>query len=87
MEEGLSLKAALNQPQPAYKVRHMKAGIRLATVLFLTGEEIVSKLLVSGAHALPLHAVDLGRWNGLIELCWVSPSVGLPSTQAYSWMS
>lgn len=45
VEEGLSLKAALNQPQPAYKVRHMKAGIRLATVLFLTGEEIVSKLL------------------------------------------
>lgn len=49
-EEGLSLKAALAQSQPAYKVRHIKAGIRMATVLFLTGEDIVSRLLVCFFH-------------------------------------
>lgn len=44
-EEGLDFKSALAQTQPAYKVRHMKAGIRLVTLLFLTGDDIISKLL------------------------------------------
>uniref|UniRef100_A0A1E1XA92 Putative nuclear membrane protein involved in mrna transport n=1 Tax=Amblyomma aureolatum TaxID=187763 RepID=A0A1E1XA92_9ACAR len=63
--EGLSLKAALNQPQPAYKVRHMKAGIRLATVLFLTGDGVVAKLL------------DRGVPEKLLEL-FMAPYMSLP---------
>lgn len=45
--EGLDFELALKQPQTVYKVRHMKAGIRLATLLFETNEEIIAKLLVS----------------------------------------
>ncbi|XP_075554621.1 VIR_N domain-containing protein isoform X3 [Dermacentor variabilis] len=65
VEEGLSVKAALGQPQPAYKVRHMKAGIRLATVLFLTGEEVVAKLL------------DRGVPEKLLEM-FMAPYMSLP---------
>ncbi|GFT51849.1 protein virilizer homolog [Nephila pilipes] len=43
--EGLNFELALKQPQTAYKVRHMKAGIRLATLLFETNEEIIGKML------------------------------------------
>ncbi|XP_055934312.1 protein virilizer homolog [Argiope bruennichi] len=43
--EGLDFDLALKQPQTVYKVRHMKAGIRLATLLFETNEEIIGKLL------------------------------------------
>ncbi|GFQ90344.1 protein virilizer homolog [Trichonephila clavata] len=43
--EGLNFELALKQPQTAYKVRHLKAGIRLATLLFETNEEIIEKML------------------------------------------
>ncbi|KAL1439633.1 hypothetical protein MTO96_031892 [Rhipicephalus appendiculatus] len=65
VEEGLSVKAALGQPQPAYKVRHMKAGIRLATVLFLTDKEVVAKML------------DRGVPEKLLEL-FMAPYMSLP---------
>ncbi|XP_075737295.1 VIR_N domain-containing protein isoform X5 [Rhipicephalus microplus] len=65
VEEGLSVKAALGQPQPAYKVRHMKAGIRLATVLFLTDKDIVAKML------------DRGVPEKLLEL-FMAPYMSLP---------
>lgn len=45
VEEGLNFEAALKQPLPVYKVRHMKAGIRLATSLFQTDINITNKLL------------------------------------------
>ncbi|XP_035231040.1 protein virilizer homolog [Stegodyphus dumicola] len=43
--DGLDFELALKQPQTAYKVRHLKAGIRLATLLFQTNAEIITKLL------------------------------------------
>ncbi|KAG8190819.1 hypothetical protein JTE90_028318 [Oedothorax gibbosus] len=42
---GLDFELALKQPQTVYKVRHLKAGIRLTTLLFETNENIISKLL------------------------------------------
>ncbi|XP_022239940.1 protein virilizer homolog isoform X2 [Limulus polyphemus] len=56
--EGLDFNAALKQPQAAYKVRHMKAGIRLASSLFCTDKHIVDKLLELEvpAHLLKLYS-------------------------------
>ncbi|XP_067142152.1 protein virilizer homolog isoform X2 [Centruroides vittatus] len=45
VEEGLNFDAALKQLVPVYKVRHMKAGIRLAIALFQTDANITNKLL------------------------------------------
>ncbi|XP_023242093.1 protein virilizer homolog [Centruroides sculpturatus] len=45
VEEGLNFDAALKQSVPVYKVRHMKAGIRLAIALFQTDANITNKLL------------------------------------------
>lgn len=38
---------ALCQEQPVFKIRHLKAGIKLATTLFSSDSSIVKKLCVS----------------------------------------
>ena len=48
---GLDLESALAQPQPGYKIRHIKAGIRLVEALCSCGKDVVARLLT--AH--PVH--------------------------------
>lgn len=45
---GLDMSLALKQRQTGFKVRHLRAGIRLATILFHCGKSAVSVLLESG---------------------------------------
>jgi hypothetical protein len=45
VEIGLDFNLALHQPQPGYKVRHIKAGIRLVDALCRCGEAITEQLL------------------------------------------
>ncbi|XP_054715831.1 protein virilizer homolog isoform X2 [Uloborus diversus] len=54
--EGLDFELALKQPQTAYKVRHLKAGIRLATLMFQTKADIIKKLLDKD---IPKYLVEL----------------------------
>ncbi|RZF39648.1 hypothetical protein LSTR_LSTR001169 [Laodelphax striatellus] len=42
---GLSFEAALSQPQPGYKVRHIKAGVRLVEALAQCSEELVNRMI------------------------------------------
>uniref|UniRef100_T1D1V3 Putative virilizer-like protein n=1 Tax=Cupiennius salei TaxID=6928 RepID=T1D1V3_CUPSA len=56
--EGLNFELALNQPQTAYKVRHLKTGIRLATLLFQTNNDIIQKLLDKDIPKLILQLFD-----------------------------
>lgn len=42
---GLDFSLALDQPQPGYKVRHIKAGVRLVEAMCQCGESMVKKLL------------------------------------------
>jgi len=45
VEIGLDFDLALSQPQPGYKVRHIKAGVRLVDALCHCGEAITEQLL------------------------------------------
>ncbi|XP_054285555.1 protein virilizer-like isoform X1 [Macrosteles quadrilineatus] len=42
---GLDFEDALSQPQPGYKLRHIKAGIRLVEALCQCGEEVTERLM------------------------------------------
>lgn len=45
VEIGLDFSLALSQPQPGYKVRHIKAGVRLVEALCHCGEAVTEQLL------------------------------------------
>lgn len=45
VEIGLDFTLALSQPQPGYKVRHIKAGVRLVEALCHCGEAVTEQLL------------------------------------------
>lgn len=45
VEIGLNFEEALSQPQPGYKLRHIKAGIRLVETMCQCGEDVTSKLM------------------------------------------
>lgn len=45
VEIGLDFNLALSQPQPGYKVRHIKAGVRLVEALCHCGEVVTEQLL------------------------------------------
>ena len=47
VEIGLDFDMALSQPQPGYKVRHIKAGVRLVDALCHCGESVTEQLLES----------------------------------------
>ncbi|XP_075224431.1 VIR_N domain-containing protein isoform X2 [Lycorma delicatula] len=42
---GLDFEAALSQPQPGYKVRHIKAGVRLVEAIAQCSEQLVDRLI------------------------------------------
>ncbi|XP_066999085.2 protein virilizer isoform X2 [Anabrus simplex] len=44
---GLDIQQALNQPQPGYKVRHLKAGVRLVEAVCRCGPAVVEQLLAA----------------------------------------
>lgn len=48
VNEGLDYEKAISQAQTPFKVRHIKAGIKLATSLFQTDDEIVEKMINQG---------------------------------------
>ena len=45
--EGLDLSAAIAQPETAYKVRHLKMGVRLSGALCCCNSDITVQLMVS----------------------------------------
>ena len=45
--EGLDLDAAIAQPETAYKVRHLKMGVRLSDALCSTNSDITLQIMVS----------------------------------------
>ncbi|XP_039284110.1 protein virilizer isoform X2 [Nilaparvata lugens] len=54
---GLSFEAALSQPQPGYKVRHIKAGVRLVEALAQCSEELVNRMI--NEHKVHRKLIDL----------------------------
>lgn len=55
---GLDFKLALKQKQTGFKVRHLRAGIKLTTILFHCGEAAVSALLEAGIPQKVLQLYD-----------------------------
>ncbi|XP_046659595.1 protein virilizer isoform X2 [Homalodisca vitripennis] len=47
VEVGLDFSEALNQPQPGYKLRHIKAGVRLAEAICRCGERVTERLVAA----------------------------------------
>lgn len=52
MKIGLDVERAKEQSQPAFKVRHLKAGLRLAHSITLTGERGISSLIEAGLFGM-----------------------------------
>ncbi|XP_063240539.1 protein virilizer isoform X2 [Bacillus rossius redtenbacheri] len=56
---GLDFDLALNQPQPGYKVRHIKAGVRLVEALCQCGESVVTQMIEK--HSVQSRLLDVFR--------------------------
>ena len=52
--EGLDVEKAIAQPETAYKVRHIKMGIRLAGALCMCDDQVTLNLMVSKLNIVKL---------------------------------